>query len=321
MYIKEINKDLREKYNKLFNAPAVFDSFDWQEKVHGNALKIYGIFEDDGQMHGAFHLFHQKKIGFNFIKTPYYIPHIGLVYTNRAQNEANALSFNKKIIEQICDFLEGLSYGVISIAIPPGITDMQPFIWKKFKVVPNYTYRMDLSLSADEIEKRFSPEHRNSIKKALKDGVEVSPCNDYKVVKKMILRTFELKKEKMNEKNIDSILFGIANPQNSFSFTATANNEVIAATFCLYDNNYCYYLLGGYSSDSKHHGAGPLCVYNSVLKAKELGVPVFDFEGSMIKEVERYFRSFGGELVPYYTVNKARLPFEMILKFIKREQF
>jgi hypothetical protein len=321
MYVREINKDHRDKYNKLFASTAVFDSFNWKEKVHGNALKVYGIFEEDGQMLGAFHLFHEKKAGFNFIKTPHYIPHIGLVYANRTQNEANSLSFNKKIIEQICEFLGNSSYGVISIAFPPGIADMQPFIWKKFKVIPNYTYRMNLSLSADEIEKRYSPEHRNSIKKALKDGVEVKACEDYTLVKKMILRTFEQKSEKLSETNIDSILFGIADRGNSFAFTASLNNEVIAAAFCLYDANYCYYLLGGYSNESKQHGAGVLCVHNSILKAKQLGVPVFDFEGSMIKEVERYFRSFGGELVPYYTVNKAKLPFEMILKFIKREQF
>lgn len=321
MFIREINRDLRDKYNKLFSAPAVFDSFNWKEKVHGDALKIYGIFEDDGQMLGAFHLYHDRKMGSSFIKTPHYIPHIGLVYGNRAQNEANHLSFNKKVIEQICGFLEGLSYGVVSIAMPPEVTDMQPFIWKKFKVVPNYTYRMNLSLSIEEIEKRFSPEHRNSIKKAVKGGVEVKSCTDYHVVKKMILHTLEQKKEKVNEKNIDSILFDIAGPENSFAFTAGMNNEVIAATFCLYDNNYCYYLLGGYKHDAKQHGAGALCVYNSILKAKTLGIPVFDFEGSMIKEVEHYFRSFGGELVPYFTVNKAKLPFEMILKFIKRAQF
>ena len=80
-------------------------------------------------------------------------------------------------------------------------------------------------------------------------------------------------------------------------------------------------MLGGYDNESKQHGAGALCIYNSILKSKQLNLSLFDFEGSMIKEVEKYFRSFGGELVPYYTVNKAKLIFEIILKFIKRELF
>jgi len=321
MYIKEVDRSFEEKYIKLSGGEPVFNSFKWKEEVHRDSLKIYGIFEDDDQLVGVFHLCHEKKMGFNFVKTPHYIPHIGLVYSNRTQNEANSLSFHKKIIEQISDFISGLNYGVISIAFPPNIADMQPFIWKKFKVVPNYTYRMDLALSAEDIEKRFSPEHRNSIKKALKEGVEVRPCTDYSDLKKIILKTFEQKGESVSEKNIDSILFRIANPKNSFAFTSTLNGEVIAGTFCLYDHNYCYYLLGGYNNDSKQHGAGALCVHNSILKAKELGVRVFDFEGSMIKEVEKYFRSFGGGLIPYFVANKAKLPFEFVLKFIKREQF
>ncbi len=321
MFIKEINSSHEEKYIKLNGGVPAFNSFAWQKNVHPVGLKVFGIFEDDEQLIGTFHLHFEKKMGFTFIKTPHYMPSIGLVYDNRTQNEANSLSFNKKVIDKVCEFIQSLSYGVVSIALPPFVIDTQPFFWNKFKVIPNYTYRLNLGLSAEDIEKRFSPEHRNSIKKAAKDGVEVKPCNDYAIIKKMILKTFEQKGERVNENNINDILFKIANPENSFAFAAWLNGEVIAATFCLYDTKCCYYLLGGYSSDSKQHGAGASCVHNSILKAKQLNIPLFDFEGSMIKDVERYFRSFGGDLVPYYTINKAKLPFEMILKLIKRELF
>jgi len=47
---------------------------------------------------------------------------------------------------------------------------MQPFFWEGFKVVPNYTYHIDLSQSIEEIQKAYATERRNDIKKALKDG-------------------------------------------------------------------------------------------------------------------------------------------------------
>ena len=62
-------------------------------------------------------------------------------------------------------------------------------------------------------------------------------------------------------------------------------------------------------------------MWQSILHAKKLGIEVFDFEGSMLVEVEKYFREFGGELVPYYTVNKAGLPIEMLMKFKLRNRF
>jgi hypothetical protein len=41
----------------------------------------------------------------------------------------------------------------------------------------------------------------------------------------------------------------------------------------------------------------------------------------MLPEVERFFRGFGADLVPYFTVNKAWLPLEFMLKLLKRERF
>ena len=38
--------------------------------------------------------------------------------------------------------------------------------------------------------------------------------------------------------------------------------------------------------------------FPSIEKAKELGCSTFDFEGSMLKGVEKFFRGFGPELVP-----------------------
>ena len=60
---------------------------------------------------------------------------------------------------------------------------------------------------------------------------------------------------------------------------------------------------------------------HSSFYAKGKGLKAFDFEGSMLPEVEKFFRGFGGDLIPYYTINKAFLPVEMALKFMKRELF
>ncbi|MGZ3930148.1 MAG: GNAT family N-acetyltransferase, partial [Bacteroidia bacterium] len=304
-----------EEHGTIFNSSA------WKRQVHKDSMSYYGIYEDDQQLIGAFHLYTERIAGMNFVKNPPYIPHIGLVYKNRSANAANALSFDKKIIELIASFTDGLSYSVISIALPDAIKDLQPFIWKKYKVVPNYTYLLSLDQEIAELEKRLSPEHRNSLKKAAKEQVSVEQTKNYEQVKALIMNTFSRKSKPVNEAMINAILFQLANEQNSFAFVASQDSKPIAAAFCLFDKQACYYLLGGYDSQLKHSGAGILCIWNSILHAKEKGLKQFDFEGSMIREVERYFRAFGPELVSYYTVNKAKLPLEMALKFIKREQF
>jgi hypothetical protein len=58
-----------------------------------------------------------------------------------------------------------------------------------------------------------------------------------------------------------------------------------------------------------------------MLHARSKGIEVFDFEGSMIPSVEKFFRSFGGELRPYYSVNKSNFWKEVLLKKGRRAKF
>ncbi len=322
MDIKVIDAVQMPLYDKFVEEyGGVFNYSIWKSNVHKEKLIYYGIYEKDGQLAGVFHLYFAKKFGFTFIKNPPFIPNIGLVFNNRSVNNANNLSYVKDILEAVTAFIGTQSFSVLSIALPSSIVDTQPFFWNKYKVVPNYTYQHSLAETEAEIEKRYSVNSRNAVKKAVKDGVEVKLSNDYSIVKQMVKNTFSRREEGFDEALIDSILFKLATPQNSFAFVAYWENKPIAVSFCLFDKNVTYYCLGGYDHNSTHRGAGALCIHKSIMLAKEMGNKIFDFEGSMIPEVESYFRSFGPVMLPYYTINKAKLPFEMILKFIKREKF
>ena len=43
----------------------------------------------------------------------------------------------------------------------------------------------------------------------------------------------------------------------------------------------------------------------------------FDFEGSMIESIEKYFRSFGSIQTPYFSISKTNSKLLKIRKFIK----
>jgi hypothetical protein len=116
-------------------------------------------------------------------------------------------------------------------------------------------------------------------------------------------------------------MLDFSNEANSFCWTAHKNHEVLGMVFCIFDKNACYYLLGGINKQAGIQGINNLLVQKSIERAKELDCRIFDFEGSMLKGVEKFFRSFGPELFPYFTVNKAALPLEILLKFKKRELF
>ncbi len=244
-----------------------------------------------------------------------------MFFENKAQNKAKLLSENKKIMILISDFFSNLPYHIFSVCLPSNYIDMQAFFWDEFKTIPNYTYVINLDQMLSDIEVDFSVERKRNIKKAIKDNVEVKLCTDYNIVKSLILNTFNRKSKSIDENMIEKILFQFSDTNNSFAFVSYQNNKPIATTFCVYDKEKVYYLLGGYDNNNKHQGAGALAMFNAIKHSKELGIEKFDFEGSMLPEVEKYFRGFGGDLTPYYSINRAKMPIELALKFVNRSLY
>ncbi len=320
MAIKRIENIHDENYKTFISGRAtIFHEPNWL-KQYGDSLHLYGIYSNDN-LAGVFYSFVQKKGPFTFYRTPPFTPHIGLFIPNQSSNPAKVLSETKRITKEVADFFEEKSLSLVSCVLPNYHIDTQPFTWNQFKTSVHFTYHADLSQSEAELENNMSAEHRNLLKKALKDGIETSFTTDYHDVEDMVSKTFNRKNKELDQSRLKSILYEFATPQNSFAFVARKDGKTIAASFCLFDQHRAYYLLGGYDPEERHGGAGISCVYNALLHAKKEGKTIFDFEGSMLPEVEKYFRAFGPKLIPYYGFHKAWLPLEFVLKLIKRGTF
>ena len=290
--------------------------------VYDNRLQLVGIYKDEKQLIGGFYFLKAKKYGFNFIKLPPYTPHCGLFFETESKNKSSVNTFTKEVMLEVCNYIKTQNALLSILAFPITVTDLQPFIWNQFKVIPNYTYQIDLIKTMEEIKSNFDSKNRNAINKAIKEGVEISENEISKSdLYAYFKTTLETTDANIYDKELEAIFLKFATLQNSFCVTAKHNQKVIGNVFCVYDANACYYLLGGVDKQSGIQGVNNLLVQHSIEKAKAMQCKVFDFEGSMLQGVEKFFRSFGGNLLPYYTVNKASLPLEMLLKFKKRSIF
>lgn len=286
----------------------VFASKKWLS-VYGDALTVIGIYKDEHQMIGGFYFLNTKKIGFTFLKLPPYTPHCGLFYISDSKNNSSINNFSKEVMNEVCTFFSNQKSSLTVLAFPSNIIDFQPFIWEKYKVIPNYTYRINLEKSLEDIKSNFDSKNRNAISKAIKEEVIVV---ENTLSKNDLFEFFISSLNTINaniyESELRNIFTKFSDDSNSFSVTANKGNEVLGNIFCIYDKNTCFYLLGGVDKKSGIQGVNNLLVQSSIEKAKELGCKTFDFEGSMLKGVEKFFRGFGPELIPYFTVNKASLP-------------
>lgn len=305
---------LAEMVGTFFNSPIWISTF-------SDYLDVYGIYNEGSRIIGGFQMYNQKFLYLlNYIRNPYFQPHIALFFEKKAKSQSKIFSETRKLLNCIADFLDKNS-GIKSITLPVGFDDFIPFYNRRFKVVPNCTYQIKLDREVETILSECSPERRNDFKRAKRDGVETKLVNDYSEVFSIVLERFKSKGKEIDVFLQKKILFEIANNTNSFAYVAYYHGKPASTCFVLYDKTTAYYMFGGYSNKNGHSGAGSLVVWESILHCKKIGLEVFDFEGSVIPQVEKYFSAFGGKQLPLYTINKAPFILECGMKLFKPSQF
>ena len=77
-----------------------------------------------------------------------------------------------------------------------------------------------------------------------------------------------------------------------------------SAIYLLHLNSTIYYLIGGGDPKYRNSGAMSLLINEALKLAKDKHC-LFDFEGSMIEPIERFFRAFGAVQTPYFQIKKV----------------
>jgi hypothetical protein len=86
-------------------------------------------------------------------------------------------------------------------------------------------------------------------------------------------------------------------------FAEDAHGRVHAAAYVVWNADCAYYLMGCGDPELRNSGAGSLVLWEAIRFASTVSRQ-FDFEGSMIEPVERFFRAFGGEPIPFFSLSK-----------------
>ena len=82
--------------------------------------------------------------------------------------------------------------------------------------------------------------------------------------------------------------------------------NIAAMVLVVWDKNVAYYLGGGATDHARENGATFGLLWKSILHSKNKNIQVFDFEGSMLKNIELIFRNFGATQQPYHRIWRTR---------------
>jgi hypothetical protein len=273
--------------------------------MYDEHIQAFGLFDASGQLQGSFILFHKQKLGLGYAITAPFAPHIGLHYRQASEKRVSQQGHAKEVHRAISSFLKARKEILIELALSTEEKDSQPYAWNDFEVMPRHTYLIQLEKPADELLAAMSPERRKNIRKAQGEGLNVSRTENVTRFLGLLMKTVERQNISLDCGILKQLLESKSLSSNRAMYICETGGKDLAASLVVWDNNRSYYLIGGYDTDAAHQGAGTLNLWQAIIDAKERGNSIFDFEGSQLPEVERYFRGFGGELHTFFQLSRT----------------
>lgn len=303
------NKEKYRAFCKEEKDIPIFSKDWWLDSVCNNGNWDVAIVEQNNLIIASMPYYITKSKGFTKIDMPLLTQTMG-VYIKYPQNQSyyKKLSFEKQLIEELLKQIPKID--AYKQRFSYQFTNWLPFYWKGYKQTTRYSYCIeDLSKYNDDTFKSiFTSSYRNKLKKAekildIRKGLDIETF-------------FTLNKKTFNRQGIDvpySLEFLknhdkhiLENESREIFYAIDKESRIHSALYLTWDSNSSYVHLVGEDPNLRNSGAGILLVKEAILYTTQfLKLDVFDFEGSMLENVEQVRRSFGAKQKPYFEIMKT----------------
>ncbi|APQ97591.1 GNAT family N-acetyltransferase [Clostridium botulinum] len=304
--VVELPDNEYDKWNEFVDESpqgAIFNKTWYLEAVQAK-FRIYVCIDKGNNILGGMVL-PESKPGYFFM--PMLTQTLGILVRDFSELKyVNKISKEKDIIESLVNVIP--NFKDYSINFNYNFTNWLPFMWKGYNQYCRYTYVIEDLSDLEKVKSEFRYNIKYDINKALKNKmkiVEDLPIEElYKINKSTFTRQDLQMPYSLEFLKILDRQMKIKNSRKSF-FVVDECNNVYAGIYVIYDKKSAYYLIGGYNYKLKNVGAVALALWEAI-KFSSTVTQKFDFEGSCIRNIEEFFRGFGGIQKIYFNIWKNR---------------
>lgn len=280
----------------------------WLDAVCGQGNWGVSLVERGGVVQAAIPYYYKKNIGINQITMPKLTQTMGPVYFDLSGSYTKKLSKEKDYIYESVGNLPKHDRYMQNIF--PEIQNWLPFYWLGFSQTTRYTYRLQLIKTEDRLWNELKSNIKTDIKKAQnRYGLSIIADCCLDEFLELNQKTFErqgrgLPYDKGFVENLDRKC--VNNNCRKIFIAKDVEGKAHAGVYLVWDGRVAYYLMGGGDPELRNSGATSLAMWEAIKFAKTVS-EIFDFEGSMVEPIERYFRAFGAVQTPYFQITKMNL--------------
>ncbi len=301
------NKDI---YRDLCEAETTIPIFsrDWWLDVVCSDSDYWdvAIVEKGGKVMASMPYYIKRKYGFTLITQPFLTQTIGPWLRPSKAKYAKALAEQKDLMQSLIDQLPAFDHFVQNWNYRN--SNWLPFYWNGFKQSTNYTYILSDLSDESLLWSGMQANIRTDIRKAEnRFNLKVRDDVGMDTFLRLNQMTFDRQGKSLPYseefvRRLDAAC--VKRHCRKIWIAEDSGGQPHAGVYIVWDENNAYYIMGGGDPELRNSGATSLCMWHAIRHAATV-TKKFDFEGSMIESVERFFRAFGAVQVPYFNVSKT----------------
>jgi len=249
--------------------------------------------------------FMKKKMGLTLLTTPRLTPLLGPWIEPSSAKYSKQLALQKDLMTSLIRQLPPHDY--FCQCFHYSITNWLPFYWQGFSGSTSYTYtinRENLNNLA-QVWAGFQENIRTKIRKAQK---QVIVRTDLDIERFLDIHWLTFQRQgkippysREFVKRLDAAC--IEQEARRVFFAEDAKGQIYGVLYIVWDENSVYGLMSGADPENRNNGANSLLLWEAIKFAAQTNRK-FDFGGSVIESIERFFRAFGAKQTPILYVTR-----------------
>jgi hypothetical protein len=203
--------------------------------------------------------------------------------------------------------------GAWTYAFHPRYENWLPFYWRGFRQTTRYTHQISLS-GGVPFRARYGEKVKAPLRTARRNGLALVEVTDAQVARLNRL-TYEARRTRppFSDEYLLRFLREASRRGCAYARGVTdANGALHAAALVVHDAGSANLILDG--SDPRYRGSGGnTLLIDHMIEFAAARCRTFDFEGSMHERIERFYRGFGGRVVPYSVIHAGNVATRLYL--------
>ena len=288
----------------------------WLEAVAPGMYEILEIKKGDG-IQAAWPIVYLKDDGAKHVFMPALTQKLGILFAPSNAKPVEKQSKNQKLTSELIEQLGDADS--FHQNFHENFTDWLPFYWRGYSQTARYTYVLEDISDPTTLWHSLRRNHRRDIQRAKRLGIRIK--DDLEIARFLEMNRKTFTRQGREPLANDELICRLdracsANAGRRIFAGIDSQGRVHAAVYVAWVDNTAYYLMGGSEPDLRESGAQLLALWEAINFSGSV-VKRFDFEGSMLPQIESGFRGFGAKQLSYFSITKAPSPPTSLSGFIK----